>query len=394
MGEYSEKKFYKVGDVVVTARTDLGSDWALCNGASFTSSQYPELSGVMGNLSPELMKFISNFNLGGYGEIPTKPAILDNGSFVFATKTGARYEIFVMKLKQGNVFDKISVVNLNSIGSSLANVHFTSQGDYVYCVADVQTDSTTKIYRINDDGSSSVVNNNIYSSTGNVRDIYYLNGGIIVFDNVEYIYYNFNSPFSSQFTRVSYGTGERFYNIQRYNNKYYLFSLTGTYGGNNLSTLTKVNNIGIDGTAIINDSNGSVIYFPKVNQNIGYVANSVETDVKQQFNLRYSYGYEQCIVFNNMCYFLKQDNIYMRLFKRDFAVNTNQFTLVWEQQIQGLGAISLAQNFSDRNKSFVYIGISNNYSNGSVYGIVNLSLPNISLDKVYAYIRVKSSSLI
>lgn len=45
------KKFYKVGDIVVTARTDLGSDWALCNGASFTPSQYPELAGVTGNPS-------------------------------------------------------------------------------------------------------------------------------------------------------------------------------------------------------------------------------------------------------------------------------------------------------------------------------------------------------
>ena len=51
VGEYSERKFYKVGDVVVTARTDLGSDWALCNGASFAPSQYPELAGVTGNPS-------------------------------------------------------------------------------------------------------------------------------------------------------------------------------------------------------------------------------------------------------------------------------------------------------------------------------------------------------
>ena len=61
VGEYSERKFYKVGDVVVTARTDLGSDWALCNGASFPSSQYPELARVMGN--PSIYKIGDIINL-------------------------------------------------------------------------------------------------------------------------------------------------------------------------------------------------------------------------------------------------------------------------------------------------------------------------------------------
>lgn len=41
-GETKDEK-YKVGDVLVTARTDLGSDWLLCNGDPILPSLYPKL---------------------------------------------------------------------------------------------------------------------------------------------------------------------------------------------------------------------------------------------------------------------------------------------------------------------------------------------------------------
>lgn len=39
---------YSVGDVLVTARTDLDDRWLLCNGQEFDSAEYPALNGVLG----------------------------------------------------------------------------------------------------------------------------------------------------------------------------------------------------------------------------------------------------------------------------------------------------------------------------------------------------------
>ena len=38
---------YQVGDILTTARTNLGDKWALCNGASIDRDSYPELSNVL-----------------------------------------------------------------------------------------------------------------------------------------------------------------------------------------------------------------------------------------------------------------------------------------------------------------------------------------------------------
>lgn len=38
---------FQIGDVLVTARTDMNSNWLLCNGASLSATEYPELSALM-----------------------------------------------------------------------------------------------------------------------------------------------------------------------------------------------------------------------------------------------------------------------------------------------------------------------------------------------------------
>nr|DAO00647.1 MAG TPA: tail collar domain protein [Caudoviricetes sp.] len=38
---------FQIGDVLVTARTDMNSNWLLCNGDSLSSTEYPELSALL-----------------------------------------------------------------------------------------------------------------------------------------------------------------------------------------------------------------------------------------------------------------------------------------------------------------------------------------------------------
>lgn len=45
-GRLAKKSEYKVGDIKVTARTDLGDEWVLCNGAG-VSSDAAELSALL-----------------------------------------------------------------------------------------------------------------------------------------------------------------------------------------------------------------------------------------------------------------------------------------------------------------------------------------------------------
>ena len=42
---------YQVGDVLITARTDLGDKWLLLNGQSYTTSTYPDLYAVLNSSS-------------------------------------------------------------------------------------------------------------------------------------------------------------------------------------------------------------------------------------------------------------------------------------------------------------------------------------------------------
>ena len=43
----------KIGDIKITARTDLGDDWLLCNGALLDAEAYPDLAAVIGSPKPE-----------------------------------------------------------------------------------------------------------------------------------------------------------------------------------------------------------------------------------------------------------------------------------------------------------------------------------------------------
>ena len=388
VGEYSKKKFYKVGDVVVTARTDLGSDWALCNGAFFTSSQYPELAGVMGAVTPEKMVFSTFSNAPAQGELKTPVAILNDGSFIYTYRNGADQYVKVMRKRADALYDLLEVEAIKNIGSRIANVHFTSDGEQFYCVLYSNTDGNSKILRIDKNGNGTIINANVHFKLNNAYALYYLNGTLVIFDSSSVIFYS-SSPYSF-FTQADISPGVRFSHITKYNNKFYLFTDEGTYSGASLSSMTKINNLSlINGYAIINPSNGAIIYFTGNNTSGAKIASSPESVSMQDISLGFNYMGGKCIVYNNICYFVNSNGQQFNLYKRDFSINSNTFTVV-KGVAQSTTLNCLYDNFVNYNNSYFYVNMSS--GGGGIQGTVTLSLPNISLDKVYAYIRVKSST--
>lgn len=156
--------------------------------------------------------------------------------------------------------------------------------------------------------------------------------------------------------------------------------------------MTKINTISLnDGYAVINPTNGAIIYFINYNTSAAKIASSPESASTQDISLGFNYMGGKCIVYNNTCYFVNSNGTQFNLYKRDFSVNSNSFSVV-KGVAQSSALNCLYDNFVSYNNSFFYVNVSS--SGGGTQGVVTLSLPNISLDKVYAYIRVKSSSLI
>lgn len=52
---------FAVGDIKVSTRTDLGDNWLLCNGATFSASKYPELAKLCSKKASEWQKVSLNF---------------------------------------------------------------------------------------------------------------------------------------------------------------------------------------------------------------------------------------------------------------------------------------------------------------------------------------------
>ena len=344
----------------------------------------------MGAVTPEKMVFSTFSNATVQGELKTPVAILYDGSFIYTYRNGADQYVKVMRKRKDGLYDLLDVEVIKSIGSRIGNVRFTSDGAQFYCVLYSNTDDNSKILRIDKNGNGTIVNANVHSKLANAKALYYLDGILVIFDTADRIFYS-NSPYSS-FTQVNFTSGERFSHITKYNNKFYLFTMSGTYSGTNLSSMTRINTISLNGGyAVINPTNGAIIYFINYNTAAAKIASSPESASTQDISLGFNYMGGKCIVYNNTCYFVNSNGTQFNLYKRDFSVNSNSFSVV-KGVAQSSALSCLYDNFVSYNNSFFYVNVSS--SGGGTQGVVTLSLPNISLDKVYAYIRVKSSSLI
>ena len=342
----------------------------------------------MGAVTPEKMVFSTFSNAPAQGELKTPVAILNDGSFIYTYRNGADQYVKVMRKRADALYDLLEVEAIKNIGSRIANVHFTSDGAQFYCVLYSNADGNSKILRIDKNGNGTIINANVHSKLNNAYALYYLNGTLVIFDSSSEIFYS-SSPYSF-FTQADISPGVSFSHITKYNNKFYLFTDEGTYSGASLSSMTKINNLSlINGYAIINPSNGAIIYFTGNNTSGAKIASSPESVSMQDISLGFNYMGGKCIVYNNICYFVNSNGQQFNLYKRDFSINSNTFTVV-KGVAQSTTLNCLYDNFVNYNNSYFYVNMSS--GGGGIQGTVTLSLPNISLDKVYAYIRVKSST--
>ena len=342
----------------------------------------------MGAVTPEKMVFSIFSNATVRGKLETPVAILNDGSFIYTYRNGADQYVKVMRKRADGLYDLLEVEAIKNLGTRIANVHFTSDGVQFYCVLYSLTDRNSKILRIDKNGNGTIVNANVRSELANACALYYLNGTLVIFDSSERIFYS-SSPYSF-FTQAVISSNVSFSHITKYNNKFYLFTDEGTYSGASLSSMTKINTISLnDGYAVINPTNGAIIYFINYNTSAAKIASSPESASTQDISLGFNYMGGKCIVYNNTCYLVNSNGTQFNLYKRDFSVNSNSFSVV-KGVAQSSALNCLYDNFVSYNNSFFYVNVSS--SGGGTQGVVTLSLPNISLDKVYAYIRVKSST--
>ena len=390
MGEYSEKKFYKVGDVVVTARTDLGSDWALCNGASFTSSQYPELARVMGALNPEKMDIKSGFNSGVNSTFGTPPVFNNNGDFIWASNEGSYKYAFISKRSQSGEINKTIAKPFES--GNFEQYCFASKNNYFYVVClDKSSGTNPFIYRLDSNGNQ-INRTALTTLLRNPNKVYILNNIMIILDTgSNSFYYNKEDPYTGSFAQNTILGSNRMYHVFEYNEKFYFLTDTGVYSILNTISggFTKENSI-VAEYAIVNPSDGAIIYFIAYGDNNAKVATSINSDSVQNITLSNVYYGERAIVYNNFCYYYSLVSGKLNLNKRNFSYNTSGFN-VFKTQYFSNTTVGKSTNYILTKDLNAYVGISES-SQSSAYGVLGLFLPSISLTGAYAYIRVKSSS--
>lgn len=384
------KKFYKVGDIVVTARTDLGSDWALCNGASFTSSQYPELAKVMGGLNPEKMEFKGGFNSGmSRGVFGTPPAFNNNGDFICASDDGSYKYATIFKRNQTGELNRILAKPFES--GTFAQYCFAAKNNYFYVVClDKSSGTNPFIYRLDSNGNQ-LNRTALTTSIKNPSKVCILNNTMIILDNgSNAFYYNKSDPYLGNYARLSISGPNRIYHIFEYMGKFYFLTDTGTYSISNTisGSFTKENDIAAE-YAVVNPSNGAIIYFVAYGSNSAKIATSINSASTQNITLNDVYYGERAIVYNNYCYYYSLVGGHLNLNKRDFTYSTNGFRIFKTQNFSNT-TVGGSTNYILTNDLIAYVGISTS-NQSSAYGVLGLFLPSISFTGAYAYIRVKAS---
>lgn len=385
------KKFYKVGDIVVTARTDLGSDWALCNGASFDSSRYPELAKVMGGLNPEKMEFKGGFNSSmSRGVFETPPAFNNKGDFICASDEGSYKYVLIFKRDQTGGLNRILAKPFES--GTFAGYCFASKNNYFYVVClDRSSGTNPFIYRLDSNGNQ-LNRTALTTSIQNPSKVYILNNIMIILDNgSNTFYYNKSDPYLGNYSSLSISGPSRIYHIFEYMGKFYFLTDTGTYSISNTisGSFTKENDIDAE-YAVVNPSNGAIIYFVAYGSNSAKIATSIDSASTQNITLNGVYYGERAIVYNNYCYYYSLVGGHLNLNKRDFTYSTNGFSIFKTQNFSNT-TVGRATNYILTNDLIAYVGISTS-SQSSAYGVSGLFLPSISFTGAYAYIRVKAST--
>lgn len=172
---------YQVGDVLCTARTDLGEKWALCNGGTLSKIEYPKMI-------PLLPDFSSPWNKT---DILTTTSSSNTANFIYGIAYGNGYYVAVGCNQLYNAIISYAT-NLtgpwttrtlwtNSSGASINNIIFRNN-QFICCGANYNNGRNACIAYTSDPSTNWTINT-IYSGSSNaaVFDFKFLNGYYTVY---------------------------------------------------------------------------------------------------------------------------------------------------------------------------------------------------------------------
>ena len=173
---------FTIGDVIVTARNNMGDNWLLCNGAIVDGNQYPILK--------NLLKPVPSVSTGkaiGTANAIYKPGT--SGEIIY--RTGP-----TVGIKSHNFNTGVDSIEANSVQESLAFAYVPTKNSYARATYVYQTSSGngTKVYS----GSSlSSMSTSTTINSGSVVGIYPID------DKIFYLVYQFGSSDHQEVTLVS-----------------------------------------------------------------------------------------------------------------------------------------------------------------------------------------------
>lgn len=169
------------GDILETARTNVGDKWLLCNGDTVSTNDYPDLSAVFPT------KPNTTFSSYTYSTVPIIESMAyGNGIYVFSgwNDTDSHYEVYYSTSLISNNWTKLTP-NCIPYGNQPIRVGFVN--NYFYAAIITSGADNPILYSIS---ASSLNSTNSWSSTSALSqcDIYRFDTNKIVYIDGKYIY--------------------------------------------------------------------------------------------------------------------------------------------------------------------------------------------------------------
>lgn len=240
---------YQIGDTLTTARTDLGDSWLLCNGATISVNDYPKLnilpsqfSGLWDSQTAETnvarIRYVNGyfvmFGSGSYGGIYytqdpssgwTKMDLNPYMAYDISYGNGYWVLIFGSASSRGIYYSSTIEGAWENYSSSYSNFNVASLtfGDGYFVAVGGNGQS---FYASDPTASSNWTKTTGVSTSNDFTDIAYGNGFFVSIDDQSHVFYK-SSPTGSW---TQYGVNSRkFLRVKFLNGSFFICSENGTY---------------------------------------------------------------------------------------------------------------------------------------------------------------------
>lgn len=117
---------FEVGDILQSVRTDLGTDWALCNGDWYDPTEYPELAEVLPkNTRPKANPNVSSYQSGTVME-------MHNGEWCLTSSSGSGFSSVQIYNIDGSLKATVTASSIGS-GYKILGVEHNGTEYVVFC---------------------------------------------------------------------------------------------------------------------------------------------------------------------------------------------------------------------------------------------------------------------